>query len=93
MNTTRRWTTTLARIDDRAAAALVCGVVGLFLFNVVFGPIAIGLGLRSARRNAGEGQSRAALLGIALGLADLVVLAVLVAGKVHGGAFSWIVAG
>ncbi|MGC9668751.1 hypothetical protein ACNTMW_19610 [Planosporangium sp. 12N6] len=79
-----------ARLDDRAAAALLCGAVGLFLFNIVFGPIAIVLGALAARR---EGTSRlgraAALFGIGLGIADLVVLAVLLASKVHGGALDW----
>lgn len=65
---------------DRTVGSLALGVAGLFVMNVVFGPIAIGLGLSAARRNpAGSAGRHAALLGAALGLADLVVLAVLAA--------------
>jgi hypothetical protein len=79
-----------ARLDDRAVASLALGVAGLFMFNIVFGPFAIVLGAMSARRHRSAGRDRiAALLGVALGVADLVVLAVLVASKVHGGHFVW----
>lgn len=84
----------VVRLDDRAAAALLCGAVGLFLFNIVFGPIAIVLGAVAARRGASGRLNRgAALLGIGLGVADLVVFSVLVASKINGGAFSWNVTG
>jgi flagellar motor component MotA len=76
-----------ARLDGRTAAALACGAVGLFLFNVVFGPVAIALGAVAARRNP-EGRP-VALVAVALGVADLVVLVTLVAARVHGGTFSW----
>ncbi|NJC72517.1 hypothetical protein HC031_22760 [Planosporangium thailandense] len=81
---------TITRLDDRAAAALLCGAVGLFLFNAVLGPFAIALGAvaaRRARRAGGSGRLgyAAALLGIGLGVADLVVLAVLVASRIHDG--------
>jgi hypothetical protein len=92
VNTVKR--RAVARLDDRAAAALLCGAVGLFVFNVVLGPIAIGLGVVAARRGpTGRLDRGAALLGIGLGVADLVVFAVLVAGKIHGGTFSWNVTG
>jgi hypothetical protein len=81
---------TPGRLDDRAAAALFSGAVGLFLFNVVFGPLAIVLGAVAVRRGEpGRLGRAAALLGIALGVADLVVLAILVASRVHGGRFDW----
>ncbi|GAA4260588.1 DUF4190 domain-containing protein [Dactylosporangium darangshiense] len=74
------------RPDDRIVASLALGVAGLFLFNVVFGPLAIVLGLWSLRRPAVTGRGRAfAGLGVVLGLADLVILAVLVIGGAHGG--------
>jgi hypothetical protein len=74
-------------VTGRAAAALTCGVAGLFMFNVVFGPLAIVLGATAARR---EPRGRTAgLVGVALGVADLVVLGVLVAVRIRGGAFSW----
>jgi hypothetical protein len=93
-----------ARLDDRAVASLALGVAGLFMFNIVFGPFAIVLGAMSARRHRTSGRKTlagshsgrlhvtsrtAALLGVALGIADLVVLAVLVVSKVHGGNFVW----
>jgi hypothetical protein len=88
---------TRTRLDGRAVASVTIGAVGLFLFNVVFGPIAIGLGIvatRAARGSeTGTGAGRrnriAAVTGIVLGVADLVVLAVLVAARVHGGTFVW----
>jgi hypothetical protein len=74
------------RPDDRIVASLSLGVAGLFLFNVVFGPLAIVLGLWALRRPAVAGRGRAfAALGVALGLADLVTFAVLVIGGAHGG--------
>jgi hypothetical protein len=92
VNTVKR--RVVVRLDDRAAAALLSGAVGLFLFNVVLGPIAIVLGAVAARRGAtGRLDRGAALLGIGLGVADLVVFAVLVASKIDGGAFSWNVSG
>ncbi|TVL94471.1 DUF4190 domain-containing protein [Streptomyces sp. SAJ15] len=59
-----------------AVASFVLGLIGLLLFNLVFGPCAIVLaGLALAR---GTGRRGRALLGLTLGIADLVVLAVLV---------------
>jgi hypothetical protein len=79
-----------ARLDDRAVAALAFGAAGLFMFNIVFGPFAIVLGAASARRHRSAGRQRtAAVIGVVLGVADLLVLAVLVASKIHGGNFAW----
>nr|BFE57413.1 hypothetical protein GCM10020063_019390 [Dactylosporangium thailandense] len=74
------------RPDDRIVASLVLGVAGLFFFNVVFGPFAVVLGLWALRRpsNGRAGRGFAAL-GVVLGLADLVVLAVLVAARARTG--------
>jgi hypothetical protein len=61
-----------------AVAGLVCGLVGLVLFNYILGPLAIvfgGVGLSRANRGAGHrGMSIAAIV---LGIVDLVVYAVL----------------
>jgi hypothetical protein len=63
--------------DGTAVAAFILGLLGTFVFNVVFGPLALVLGavalIRGTRR-----RGRAAL-GIALGLADLSILAALIA--------------
>ncbi|WP_260867272.1 DUF4190 domain-containing protein [Streptomyces sp. SAJ15] len=65
-----------ADADGMAVASFVLGLIGLLLFNLVFGPCAIVLaGLALAR---GTGRRGRALLGLTLGIADLVVLAVLV---------------
>lgn len=62
--------------DGMAVAAFVLGLVGLLVMNMVLGPIAVVLaGLALRRGTARRGR---ALLGLVLGLADLVVLAVLV---------------
>ncbi|MGI5403072.1 hypothetical protein ACQEVG_27210 [Streptomyces sp. CA-135486] len=62
--------------DGMAVAAFVLGLVGLLVMNILLGPIAVVLaGLALWRGTARRGR---ALLGLTLGLADLVVLAVLI---------------
>jgi len=71
-----------------AVAALTLGTVGLFMFNVLCGPAAITLGTLAVRR--GHGRTRAmAFAAIALGVADLLVLAALVLARSEGGVFHW----
>ncbi|MFF8813327.1 DUF4190 domain-containing protein [Streptomyces pactum] len=61
--------------DGMAVASFVLGLIGLLLFNLVFGPCAIVLGgLALARGTRRRGR---ALLGIGLGVADLTLLAAL----------------
>ncbi|WP_377268155.1 DUF4190 domain-containing protein [Peterkaempfera sp. SMS 1(5)a] len=74
-----------AEADGTAVAAFVLGLLGLFFFNVVLGPFAIGLAATALIR--GTARRGRALLGLALGAADLVVMAVLVATH-HGIAWS-----
>ncbi|MFE9387782.1 DUF4190 domain-containing protein [Streptomyces sp. NPDC006784] len=70
--------------DDMAVASFVLGLVGLLVFNVVLGPCALVLGgLALARGTTRRGR---ALLGTALGAADLLVLAVLMTAN---GTVSW----
>jgi len=74
-----------------AIAGLVCGIIGLFLFNVVLGPLAIifgGIGWSKANKGArGRGMAIAAVV---LGVIDLVIFVVLLAVAANnGGAFSW----
>ncbi|MFI5699586.1 DUF4190 domain-containing protein [Streptomyces xanthochromogenes] len=59
--------------DGMAVAAFVLGLVGLLVMNVVLGPIAIILSSLSLLYGT-ERRGRA-LLGLALGVADLAVLA------------------
>lgn len=67
--------------DQMAVASFILGLIGLLIFNVVLGPLALGLGTAAlVRRTSRRGR---ALLGLALGIADLAVLtATLAAG--HG---------
>ncbi|GAA1936089.1 DUF4190 domain-containing protein [Kitasatospora viridis] len=67
--------------DGMAVASFVLGLIGLLLFNLVLGPLALVLGGLSLAR--GTGRRGRALLGMALGAADLVVLAVALIGG-HG---------
>ncbi|MET7618580.1 DUF4190 domain-containing protein [Streptomyces sp. NPDC005408] len=62
--------------DGMAVAAFVLGLVGLLVMNIVLGPIAVVLAALALWR--GTARRGRALLGLALGLADLAVLAVLV---------------
>ncbi len=71
--------------DETAVASFVLGLLGLLFFNIVFGPLALALGGVSLAR--GTGRRGRALLGMVLGAADLVVLAVLAAA--HHNGFSW----
>jgi hypothetical protein len=80
-------TTTATRTDSGSTAVVsfVSGLVGLLFANVVLGPLAIVLGITALRRRTNR-RGRA-LLGLALGVADLVVFAVLAVHSAsgHGG--------
>ncbi|MET8677933.1 DUF4190 domain-containing protein [Streptomyces sp. NPDC004647] len=62
--------------DSMAVASFVMGLLGLLVFNLVLGPCALVLGAMAIAR--GTGRRARAILGLVLGVADLVVLAVLV---------------
>ncbi|CAL9535630.1 hypothetical protein SUDANB58_04136 [Streptomyces sp. enrichment culture] len=66
--------TGLRDADGMAVASFVLGLLGLLVFNVVLGPLALALACAALRRGtARRGRAR---LGLALGAADLLVLAV-----------------
>lgn len=71
--------------NSLAIASLVCGIIGLFIFEIVLGPLAIvfgGLGLRAARRRG------FALAGLIFGIIDVLVLILIIAvASKHN--FSW----
>ncbi|WP_069170556.1 hypothetical protein [Streptomyces griseus] len=70
--------------DGLAVASFVLGLLGLLVMNILLGPAAVVMALIAlARSTARRGR---ALLGLALGVADLVVLAVLVTAN---GTVSW----
>ncbi|GAA3117477.1 DUF4190 domain-containing protein [Streptomyces rectiviolaceus] len=61
--------------DGMAVASFVLGLLGLLVLNLFLGPIAIVLASIALLR--GTGRKGRAILGLGLGVADLVVLAVL----------------
>ncbi|QGV78375.1 DUF4190 domain-containing protein [Streptomyces ficellus] len=73
--------------NSMAVAAFVLGLVGLLVMNILLGPIAIGLAALALKR--GTVRRGRALLGLGLGVADLVVLAALVTAD---GTVSWSIA-
>lgn len=62
--------------DGMAVASFILGLVGLLVLNLVLGPVAIVLASVALWR--GTARRGRALLGLGLGVADLVVLAALV---------------
>jgi hypothetical protein len=73
-----------------AIAGLVCGIIGVFIFNIILGPLAIifgGVGLRKANR--GAGHRGMALAGVILGVIDIVLFVVLLAVASRGHSVSW----
>jgi Domain of unknown function (DUF4190) len=63
-----------------AIAALVCGIVGLFIFEVILGVLAIifgGIGV--SRANRGAGRRGLAWAGVILGAIDVVLFVVILA--------------
>ncbi|OKJ77648.1 DUF4190 domain-containing protein [Streptomyces sp. CB02460] len=70
--------------DGLAVASFVLGLVGLLVMNILLGPAAIVMALVAlARSTSRRGR---AFLGLALGVADLLVLAFLVTGN---GVVAW----
>ncbi|MFF2195127.1 DUF4190 domain-containing protein [Streptomyces sp. NPDC058157] len=70
--------------DAMAVTAFVLGLVGLLVTNLLLGPVSVVLGVLALRR--GTRRPGRARLGIALGVADLLVLACLVTAD---GTWSW----
>lgn len=68
--------TTRARkdADGMAVASFLLGLPGLLILNVVLGPCAIALACTALTK--GTQRRGRALLGLALGIADLVILVV-----------------
>lgn len=67
--------------DGMAVASFLLGLPGLLVFNLVLGPAAIVLALVALSR--GTRRRGRAFLGLALGLADLVILVALTVAN-HG---------
>ncbi len=75
-----------SRSNGLAIAGMVCGLVGLLLFAVVLGPLAIifgGIGL--SRAKSGAPHRNMALAGIILGVVDIALFVILLATAKHNG--------
>ncbi|WP_374985710.1 hypothetical protein [Streptomyces fradiae] len=70
--------------DSMAVASFVLGLVGLLVLNVLLGPMALCLAVPALRR--GTRRRGRALLGLALGAADLALPAALATAN---GTVSW----
>lgn len=76
-----------------AIAGLVCGIVGIFILNIVLGPLAIIFGavaLRQGKAKRGAGMAKAALI---LGIIDVLLFVILLIVAASNGGFSWYVGG
>ncbi|MEE1836592.1 DUF4190 domain-containing protein [Streptomyces sp. SP17KL33] len=82
-----------SRTNGLAIASLVCGIIGIFFFNVVLGPLAIVLGAVGLRQAGVKGGGGMAKAGIVLGVVDLIIFAVLIAVAASNGGFTWYVGG
>jgi Domain of unknown function (DUF4190) len=78
--------------NGMAIAGLVCGIVGIFILNVILGPLALvfgGVGLRNARST--DGRTGMAVSAIVLGVVDILLFVVLLALATSHGGFHWYV--
>ncbi|MEU0335176.1 DUF4190 domain-containing protein [Streptomyces sp. NPDC006193] len=82
-----------SRTNGLAIASLCCGIVGLFLLNIVLGPLAIVFGIIARRQATGQSGTGMAKAGIILGAVDLVLWLVLASVAAHNGGFGWYVGG
>ncbi|WP_206506325.1 hypothetical protein [Streptomyces chrestomyceticus] len=74
--------------DGMAVAAFVLGLVGTLVANVILGPCALVLGALALARNTT--RRFRAVLGMALGAVDLIILATLATAD---GTLSWTIGG
>jgi hypothetical protein len=71
---------TQSRSNGMAIAGLVCGIVGIFIFEVILGALAIifgGIGV--SRANRGAGRRGMAWAAVILGVIDVVLFVVVLA--------------
>lgn len=72
--------------NGMAIASLVCAVMGVFVLEIVLGPLAVVLGLVGLQRaRAGAPNRNIAIAGIVLGAIDVIlILALLAYASAHG---------
>jgi hypothetical protein len=77
-----------------AVTALVCGIVGILIFEIILGPLAIIFGAVGLRRAGRAGRGRGmAMAGLILGIIDVVLFFIFLAVASRHGGFSWHVGG
>ncbi|CAM5307585.1 hypothetical protein GCM10010329_60320 [Streptomyces spiroverticillatus] len=81
---------TRSSTNGLAVAGLVCGVVGIFIANLILGPLAIIFGAVGLKRPGGTGMAKAAII---LGIVDIVLFFVVMLAFSSGGGFSWRIGG
>ncbi|MEU6918961.1 DUF4190 domain-containing protein [Streptomyces olindensis] len=82
-----------SRTNGLAIASLCCGIVGLFILNIVLGPLAIVFGVIARRQAAVRNGAGMAKAGIILGIVDVVLWLVLFAIAAGNGGAGWYVGG
>lgn len=82
-----------SRTHGLAIASLCCGIIGLFILNIVLGPLAIVFGAVALRQAAVKNGAGMAKAGVILGIVDVVLWLVLLAVAASNGGFSWYVGG
>ncbi|MEU3838825.1 DUF4190 domain-containing protein [Streptomyces sp. NPDC028635] len=79
------------RINGLAIASLVCGVAGVLALSVVFGPLAMVLGVVALRQRSADEGLGFAKAGVFLGAVDLLSYVVLLtAAAFHGDFVSYL---
>jgi hypothetical protein len=80
-------TTTRGTTHGWAVVGLVCGIVGVFLFNIILGPLAIVFGgIAWSKANQSRAPHGMAIASVILGVVDIALFALLlVAASHHGG--------
>lgn len=80
-----------SRTNGLAIASLCCGIVGLFILNIILGPLAIIFGAVARRQAAVKSGAGMAKAGIILGIVDVVLWLVLLIVAANNGGFGWYV--
>ncbi|MYW63167.1 hypothetical protein GTY65_03585 [Streptomyces sp. SID8379] len=82
-----------SRTNGFAVAGLVCGIVGIFILNIILGPLAIVFGVLGLRQAAVKGNVGLAKSAVVLGILDIIIFGVLFAVAASSGGFTWYVGG
>ena len=81
-------TSTRGTTNGWAVAGLVCGIVGVFLFNIILGPLAIVFGgIAWSRANQSQAPHGMAIASVILGVVDIALFGLLLAVVSHHGGY------